>query len=123
MSRFQVFSWPVVAWQELKTRHRRLFVSLPRAGIYDIIFEFFEPEGGLKDANGFHVDVAAADYPQDVTIVRINVDNFEEAYEIFKQHGFKRADGFSDDVDTGSSKFAILASPTGVIVDVAQHIK
>lgn len=77
----------------------------------------------MKDANGFHVDVAAADYPQDVTIIRINVDNFNEAYEIFTRHGFKRADGFSDDVDTGSSKFAILISPTGFVIDVAQHIK
>lgn len=77
----------------------------------------------LKDSNGYHVDIAAADYPKDVTIIRINVDNFDEAYEIFMRHGFRRAGGFSDDVDTGSSKFAILVSPTGVIVDVAQHIK
>ena len=77
----------------------------------------------MKDSNGYHVDITEADYPQDVMIIRINVDNFEEAYKIFTQHGFKRADGFSNNVDTGSSQFAILVSPTGVIVDIAQHIK
>lgn len=77
----------------------------------------------MKDSNGFRVDVAAADYPRDATIIRINVDDFDAAYAIFTRHGFVRADGFSDNVDTGSSKFAILVSPSGIVVDVVQHIR
>ena len=36
----------------------------------------------MKDANGFHVDVAlsAGPIPQDITAIRINVDDFSEAY-------------------------------------------
>ena len=39
----------------------------------------------MKDANGFHVDVAQADVPRDMTIIRMNVDNFDEAYEYLRQ--------------------------------------
>ena len=33
----------------------------------------------MTDANGFHVDVAQADVPRDLTIIRMNVDDFDEA--------------------------------------------
>ena len=36
----------------------------------------------MKNADGFHVDIAQADgIPRDMTLIRVNVDNFEEAYE------------------------------------------
>ena len=44
----------------------------------------------MKDANGYHVDVASLDrVPQDMTYIRMNVDNFAEAYDILIAHGFK----------------------------------
>ena len=39
----------------------------------------------MKDANGFHLDVAdVPELPQDMMLIRMNVDNFDEAYEILK---------------------------------------
>jgi hypothetical protein len=77
----------------------------------------------MKDSNGFHVDVV--DVPalkQSYTAIRINVDDFDEAYKFFMDHGFREAKGFAPST-TASSKYAYLVSPTGFIVDVCQHIK
>jgi hypothetical protein len=79
----------------------------------------------MKDANGFHVDIfatPAADLPQDLVAIRINVDNFDEGYNFFVGKGFTEVEGFGIRT-TDSSKYAILASPTGVLVDVIEHIK
>ena len=77
----------------------------------------------MKDANGFYVDVAQwANAPQDMTLIRINVDNLDEAIELFMSRGFKKGINFNKTVDTGSSRFNILVSPSGFIIDVAQHL-
>ena len=48
----------------------------------------------MKNESGFHVDVAQVDeVPQDVAMIRMNVDNFEEAYDILKKHGFENTRG------------------------------
>jgi hypothetical protein len=74
----------------------------------------------MKDPNGFYVDVAQGD--GNWTIIRINVDNFDEGYNFFVGKGFTEVEGFGIRT-TDSSKYAILASPTGVLVDVIEHIK
>jgi len=67
----------------------------------------------MKDANGFHVDVASLDrVPQDMTYIRMNVDNFEEAYNILIAHGFKNTRG-DGTLDTKSAKAATMVSPSG----------
>ena len=77
----------------------------------------------MKDANGFHVDVVEVPMiPQTYTGIRINVDNFEEAYEFFMSKGFRESK-FAAPSTTASSKYAYLVSPTGVIIDVCEHIK
>jgi len=78
----------------------------------------------MKDANDFHVDVAAANFPERV-VIRMNVDNMEEAVELLTAHGFKmaREKGISETIDTPSSMANIMASPSGIIINVIQHIK
>lgn len=77
----------------------------------------------MKDANGFHVDVVEVPViPQTYTAIRINVDNYDEAYEFFISRGFRQAKGFAPST-TASSKYAYLVSPSGFIVDLIQHIK
>ena len=77
----------------------------------------------MKDANGFHVDVVEVpSIPQTYSAIRINVDDFDEAYEFFMSKGFREARGFAPGT-TKSSKYAYLVSPTGFIIDVCQHIK
>ena len=77
----------------------------------------------MKDPNGFRVNVTQLDViPQDITSIAMNVDNFEEAYELLTAHGFKNAQG--DKVtDTGSSKATMMVSPTGFSISLSQHIK
>jgi catechol 2,3-dioxygenase-like lactoylglutathione lyase family enzyme len=77
----------------------------------------------MKDANGFHVDVVEVpSLPKTFMTIRINVDNYEEAYEFFMSKGFREAKGFAPST-TASSKYAYLVSPSGFIVDVVEHIK
>lgn len=77
----------------------------------------------MKDANGFHVDIAEGD--GEWTMIRINVDNLEEAIEFLEAHGFHKARHEAADktVDTGSSRFNIMVSSTGMILAVSQHTK
>ena len=67
----------------------------------------------MKDANGFYVDVCTADsdrIERDLTIIRMNVDDFDEAAELLKNY-------------TSSSKYAFFISPSGFIIDLIKHIK
>lgn len=77
----------------------------------------------MKDENGFSVNVAQVDQlPQDMTVIAMNVDDFDEAYALLTAHGFKNAQG--DKVtDTGSSRVTLMVSPTGFAISLAQHIK
>lgn len=77
----------------------------------------------MKDANGFHVDITQGD--GEWTMIRMNVDNLEEAIEFLEARGFHKARhaAANDTIDTGSSKINIMVSPTGYIFSVSQHIK
>ena len=77
----------------------------------------------MKDATGFYVDIAdLPDIPQDMTYIRMNVDDYDKAYEILTAHGFKntRGDGA---IETGSAKAATMVSPSGVTISLIKHIK
>ncbi len=77
----------------------------------------------MKDANGFHVDVV--DVPslsKTHTAIRMNVDNYDEAYELLTSRGFKEIERFRPST-TASSRYAYLVSPNGILIDVCQHIK
>ena len=77
----------------------------------------------MKHESGYYVDVAAGE--GEWTMIRINVDNFDEAIEFLTAHGFRkpRHERASQTVDTGSSRFTMMVSPSGFIVAVSQHIR
>lgn len=76
----------------------------------------------MKDANGFHVDVVQGPVPRDVTTIRANVDDFDEAYAFLTAHGFKNIRG--DQVaDTGSSRGCRMVSPSGFSISISKHMK
>ena len=77
----------------------------------------------MKNADGFYLDVATGDFPQDRVLIRMNVDNIEEAIEMLTAHGFRRAEQFKDTVDTPSSRFNVMVSPSGFLINVVQHKK
>ena len=77
----------------------------------------------MKSDEGFYVDVSQAE--EEHVMIRMNVSDLNEATEFLKAHGFRMArhEAAKDTVDTGSSKFNIMVSPTGTIFSVSQHIK
>ena len=77
----------------------------------------------LKDGNGFRVSVASSvKIPKDLLAININVDNFQEAYDLLISHGFVNPRG--DRVtETASSKATLLFSPSGYAVNISEHIK
>ena len=77
----------------------------------------------MKDANGFRVDVTkGATVPKDLTAIRMNVDDFSEAYELLVKHGFKNAQGYRL-TQTSSSTDTLMVSPSGFGIVLSQHIK
>lgn len=77
----------------------------------------------MKHPEGYHVDVAdVKNIERDMTYIRMNVDNFAEAYDIFMAHGFTNTRG-DNTLDTKSSKEATLVSPSGFRLALVQHIK
>ena len=78
----------------------------------------------MSDANGFHVDIARVETMQrDMTTMRMNVSDYEEAYEFLKSRGFKNARGEDHTVESASARSCLLISPSGFSIQLTQHIK
>ena len=76
----------------------------------------------MKDASGFHVDLTfTPDIEKDMTIIRMNVDDLQEAFDLLSAHGFNAVDG-SKSV-TSSSTSVLMVSPSGFGIDIVKHIK
>ena len=77
----------------------------------------------MEDENGFHVDVSKLDsIPRDMTVIRMNVDNFDEAYELLTAHGFQKFPGI-EEVNLETAKALLMAAPSGFAVELIEHIK
>ena len=78
----------------------------------------------MKDTNGFYLDVARVEsMPRDMTTMRMNVSDFDEAYELLKAHGFKNARGEDQTIDSKSARSCLMFSPSGFSIQLTQHIK
>lgn len=84
----------------------------PEGKIYDFT---------MRDADGHQVDIAKANVERDLTIIRMNVPDFDEAYAMLQEEGFIMKGGHV--VETDSSKSAMMISPTGFAFDLCQHKK
>ena len=74
----------------------------------------------LNNPDGFIIDINKSDkFPHDITLIRINVDNFDECYQMFKERGFRDV----NIVDVPHFKGAHMISPSGINVMIMQHIK
>ena len=78
----------------------------------------------MKDANGFYLDISVPgmELLKDVTAIRMNVDDFDEAYRLLTEHGYKNFYG-DKKVEMQSSQSAMMISPSGVLINLIQHIK
>ena len=78
----------------------------------------------MTDPNGFHVDVVHdPDAEKDVSLIRMNVDEFGEAYELLKEHGFRNIKYNEEAVFTEGAKQSRMISPSGFEIDLCLHIK
>lgn len=78
----------------------------------------------MEDSNGFNLDVARVEsMATDMTTMRMNVRDFDEAYEFFKVHGFKNARGEDHTVESKSARSCLLISPSGFSIQLTQHIR
>ena len=75
-----------------------------------------------EDGKVFHVDVTSAPVPQDITTIRMNIRDFDEAYKMLEDRGFRNAQG-EKVTDTGSSKSTMMVSPSGFSISIAEHIR
>lgn len=77
----------------------------------------------LKDTNGNRIDIASSEVlPKDLLSIKINVDDFDEAYEFLKSKGFLNTRGDKITI-TSSSKDTFMVSPTGLGITLSQHLK
>lgn len=78
----------------------------------------------MTDANGFHLDVAHVEsMERDMTTMRMNVRDFDEAYDFLKAHGFKNARGEDHVVESKSARSCLMISPSGFSIQLTQHIR
>ena len=76
----------------------------------------------MKDANGFYVDVAnTKNIKQDMVMIRMNVDDFDEAREMLESHGFTPSP--AGIITDASSKSIGMFSPSGFSISLVHHIK
>ena len=79
----------------------------------------------LKDANGFNLDISQPDTlptGHDLVAIRMNVDDFDESYQLLVKNGFRNYYGDST-ASTRTGKSAIMISSTGFVINLVQHIK
>ena len=75
-----------------------------------------------EDGKVFHVDVTPAPVPRDITSIRMNVRDFDPAYKLLEEKGFKNAQG-EKITHTGSSVATMMVSPSGFAINVGEHIR
>ena len=77
----------------------------------------------LKLGEDFRVDVAQSDkMPQDLTAIRMNVRDFDEAYDFLVSKGFKNVQG-DKFTETDSAKSTLMISPSGFAINLSYHIR
>ena len=90
-----------------------------KKGIHDGTFTAVR----MRDENGFYVDVVELDsVPRDIVQIRANVDDFDEAYDLLTDHGFRNVQGkkFSEDP---TSKGTAMIAPSGFVMAIVHHYK
>ena len=78
----------------------------------------------MKDANGFYVDISQPEMPleRDIATIRMNVDDFDAAYQMLLSRGFKNFYG-DHSTETRTSRSAIMIAPSGFSINLIQHIR
>lgn len=78
----------------------------------------------MSDGSGFKLDVIqTSEVPkQDVVTIRMNVDDFDEAYQKLLARGFKNVNG-DHVIRTDYSVSTVMLAPSGFAINLIQHIR
>ncbi|MBQ6373339.1 MAG: hypothetical protein IJJ45_02505 [Clostridia bacterium] len=81
----------------------------------------------MKDANGFCLDISSMPnirLPHDVVVIRMTVDDFDEAYQLLQKYGFRdfNGDRTAQTAETASPRSALMILPSGFAINLIQHI-
>lgn len=78
----------------------------------------------MKSPDGFYLDISCpdAELPRDLVGIRMNVDDFDSAYQLLLKHGFKNVYG-EKIVETKTGKSAVLISSSGFGINLIRHIR
>lgn len=78
----------------------------------------------MKDAGGFYLDISCPEFglPRDLIGIRMNVDDFDSAYQLLTDYGFKNV-YVNKSVETPTSRSAVLISPSGFGINLIYHKK
>ena len=97
-------------------RHKKTGIN--DAGITSVRMRYTSEDGKV-----FHVDISESPrVPKDITTIRMNVNDFDEAYRMLEEKGFKNAQG-DRITNTGTSKSTMMVSPSGFSITITEHIK
>jgi len=75
-----------------------------------------------EDDKDFHVAVIQCPVERDSVSIRMNVRDIDEVYRMLGDKGFVNPDG-SRVTNTGTSKAAMMVSPSGFSISLSEHIK
>ena len=75
-----------------------------------------------EDGKVFHVDVTSAPVEKDITTIRMNVRDFDEAFKLLDEKGFTNVQG-ERITNTGSSKSTMMVAPSGFSISVTEHLR
>ena len=78
----------------------------------------------MKDVDGNYLDISQVDKlpEKDMVAIRMNVDDFDEAFNYLRSQGFKNVYG-AHAVENETSKSAVMISDSGIAINLVQHIK
>ena len=78
----------------------------------------------MKYEDVFYIDITSTEeYPSDKTLIRMNVDDIDEAYKLLLEHGFHNAMGDGVIIEAEHFRGAHMVSPFGFEFMVMQHKK
>ena len=73
----------IALFEELGFERRHTKTGINDKDITSVRMRYTGEEGKV-----FHVDVTQAPVPQDITTIRMNIRDFDEAYKMLGEHGF-----------------------------------
>lgn len=78
----------------------------------------------MKDASGSYIDITTtSNFHNDVVLIRIGVDDLEEASRLLQEHGFYNVFGKGEIIEAPHWHAIHMASHSGLEIMLVQHLR